>query len=106
MKARDIKQKGITINLDKERHLVFDLNAFCELEDKFGTINKAFDALQEEGSMKPIRYLLYVGLLHEDETLTEKMVGSLITLQNIGEIMQKVTEAIADAMPEVETGKN
>jgi len=104
MKARDINQKGIIVNLDKERHMVFDLNAFCELEDKFGTINKAFEALQE-GSMKPIRYLLYVGLLHEDDSITEKYVGSLITLENMSEIMSSVTDAITEAMPEVKEGK-
>lgn len=104
MKAKDIKQKGIIVNLDKERHLVFDLNSFCELEDKYGTINKAFEALQQ-GSMKTIRYLLYVGLVHEDDSLTEKYVGSLLTLENMSEVMQNITEAISEAMPEVKAGK-
>ncbi len=104
MKARDVNQKGITVNLDKERHLVFDLNAFCELEDKYETINKAFEALQQ-GSMKTIRYLLYVGLFHEDDTLEEKYVGSLLTLENMNEVMQCVTDAISEAMPEVDKSK-
>ena len=101
MKGTDIRQKGIEIKLDKTRHMIFDLNAFCELEDKFGDIQKAFSVL-DTGSMKGIRTVLYAGLLHEDETLTEKKVGQLITMQNITEVSEIMAKALSEAMPEVD----
>jgi hypothetical protein len=39
----DVRAKLIPIQLDKERHLKFDLNAFAELEDIYGDINTAFE---------------------------------------------------------------
>jgi hypothetical protein len=99
MSAQDIKVQKVPITLDKERHLAFDLNAFCELEERFGTIQAAFDALQK-GSVKTIRSMLYVGLLHEDESITEKYVGSLVSISNIQEIAKKIAEAITANLPQ------
>ena len=45
MDGKDIRQIGVVIELDKERHLVFDLNAFCDLEDRYGTIEKAMNEM-------------------------------------------------------------
>jgi hypothetical protein len=99
MEGKDIKQTGITIMLDKERHMQFSLNAMCDLEEKFGDVGKAMDAMQE-GSMKAIRYLLYLSLANEDETLTEKKVGALINVNTLAEVMHKLTEAMVISMPE------
>lgn len=101
IKGKDIRNKGIKITLDKERILNFDLNAFCELEEIFGDIDKAFKAL-DSGSMKAIRGLLYAGLKTDDETLTIKKVGSMITMDNIGEISNVIGNALGGSMPEVE----
>jgi hypothetical protein len=43
---------------------------------------------------------LWAGLLHEDETLTEKRVGGMVTLSNMSEIMDKITSALTEAMPD------
>lgn len=99
MSVQDIKIKKIPITLDKPRNLVFDLNAFCELEDRFGDINAAFQAL-ENGSVKAIRTLLWVGLIHEDENLTEKQVGKLVTFDNVQEIAEKINQAMSKSLPE------
>ncbi|SHH05865.1 hypothetical protein [Tepidibacter thalassicus] len=98
MKGKELKQVGIKIKLDKERHLLFDLNSFCELEDRFGSIQKAFEELQK-GSVKGIRTLLWAGLIHEDEGLTEKEVGKMITLEKLNEVVDIISKAISDAMP-------
>jgi hypothetical protein len=43
LKAEELKNKGIKIKLaDKEYVLKFDMNTFCELEEVYGDINKAF----------------------------------------------------------------
>lgn len=99
MAVKDVKVKKIPVQLDKERHLVFDLNAFCEIEDKFGSITEAFKSL-ENVSMKALRTLLWAGLVHEDENLTEKEVGKLIDLSNISELANAVAEAMNAAMPQ------
>ena len=104
--VRDIRAKLIPIQLDKERHLKFDLNAFAELEDIYGDINTAFEAMQK-GSIKAIRAMLWAGLVHEDKSLTIEQVGEMVHLGNMNEVMGAITKAISEAMPEAsETEKN
>ena len=99
MALRDIREMTVPIELDRPRSLKYDLNAFSELEEKFGSMDTAFKAMQK-GSMKAARTLLWAGLLHEDETLTEKRVGGMVTLANMSEIMDKITSALTEAMPD------
>ncbi|QPA31628.1 hypothetical protein [Thermaerobacillus caldiproteolyticus] len=99
VKSLDVKVKKIPVQLDKERHLVFDLNAFCELEDKYGSQEEALNALGS-GSFKAIRTFLWAGLVHEDESLTEKEVGKMIDIANISELANAITEAVNNALPE------
>jgi len=95
----DVRAKLIPIQLDKERHLKFDLNAFAELEDIYGDINTAFEAMQR-GSIKAIRAMLWAGLVHEDKSLTIEQVGEMVHLGNMNEVMSAITKAINEAMPE------
>ena len=99
--GNDIRQKGVEITLDKKRHLLFGLNALCDLEDEFGNVNAAFKQISS-GSMKGIRKLLHIGLVHEDEELTEKKVGNLVTIADIAEVSQKITMAMTQGLPKVE----
>ena len=46
------------------------------------------------------RTLLWAGLLHEDEKLTERQVGAMISLTNVEHIMEQITEALTAALPE------
>lgn len=101
MEGTDIKQVGVSVTLDKERHLIFDLNSFCDLEDKYGSIDKAMDKITK-GSMKDIRFMLYLGLLNDDETLDEKKVGKLITLDKISDIVKALGTAVQISAPEPE----
>lgn len=161
---------GIRITLDKERTLLFDLNAMVSFEEATGkslsdgvftnivrvssrevgvgdgeTVEFSLDNIPVEGSLKlyvdgelqeeteytvdvaivtfttapqqkakvtadyiyqttmspkGIRAMLWVCLLHEDEALTEKQVGSWVTVNNILEITSKLIEAYTVAMPE------
>ena len=93
MALHDIREVRIPIELDKPRTLLFDLNAFAELEDKFGSLDQAFQKMQQ-GSVKATRTLLWAGLLHEDENLTERQVGAMISLTNVESIMEQITEAL------------
>ncbi|WDU84207.1 hypothetical protein [Caloramator sp. Dgby_cultured_2] len=101
MSVNDIRVKMIPIQLDKERHLKFDLNAFAELEELYGDFQTAMDAMSK-GSIKAIRAMLWAGLIHEDEKLTIKQVGSMIDMTNINEIVSAISKAISEAMPKVD----
>ena len=80
-------------------HPAFNLNAFAELEDQFGSQGQAFQKMQQ-GAVKATRTLLWVGLLHEDEKLTERQVGAMISLANVERIIEQITEALTAVLPE------
>jgi hypothetical protein len=89
----------VEIELDKTRHLCFDLNALAELEDKLGVpLSKLSEV---ELGVKSIRSMLWAGLIHEDETLTERQVGGMVGFDNFEYVQNKLSEAWALAM-----GKN
>lgn len=102
--ANDVQIKPIPITLDQPRTLLYDFNAFIELEELYGDVNKAFKGL-EQLKMKPIRDMIWAGLLHEDENLTPRQVGKMLHPSNIEEIALKITEAIGVSLPEPEEGK-
>ncbi len=98
MSLQDIKSAAIAIQLDKPRMRLYDLNSFSELEEVYGSMDAAFKAMQT-GSMKAARTLLWAGLLHEDESLTAKQVGGMVTMQNLEVVMDAISKALLDAMP-------
>ena len=55
----------------RERVIRFDMNAYAELENRFGSIEKAMDQLQQ-GKMVDIRMILWVGLIHEEAVIDEE----------------------------------
>lgn len=99
--VNDVKSKDIKITLKDgvERTIVFDLNAMAELEDKYGSVDAAFEML-ENNSIKALRFILWAGLIHEDENLTERQVGSLIDMQYIQDIMGTLGQAFEADMPD------
>ena len=106
-KAEVMKDEGVKIELSgKEFEVKFDLNALCNLQDKFGDISKAFNGL-EQRDFKKIRSLLHVGLANgENIQITEEEVGSFITMKNISTVTDALTQAFSDAMPSTdEEGK-
>jgi len=97
--VRDVKFKGVEIELDKMRTLKFDLNAFAELEDAYGTVEDAMKAM-EKGSIKALRAVLWSGLVHEDEELTLKQVGSMISISDLQNFTNKITQAVSGSVPD------
>ena len=90
----------VKIILDKERMMKFDLNAMAAFEEATG--KNLFDGSFQGGNMssKDLRAMLWACLLHEDDTLTEKQVGSWVTVDNMVGIAAKLSEAFEVAMPE------
>jgi hypothetical protein len=101
MEGSDIKQTGVTVALDKERKLIFDLNSLCSLEEKYGSVDIAMGEMQT-GKLSAIRYFLFLALSNEDDSLTEKQTGKLVTILNLSDIMNKLVEAINVSLPEVD----
>lgn len=107
---RDAKPrvKTITLNDGVEREIRFTLNAMAELEDRYGSVDAAFKAL-DAGSIKAARCVLWAGLLDGDESLTEQQVGKLIDISLMNKIMEDLGNALSEDMPAEENageGKN
>lgn len=104
---RDAKPrvKTITLNDGVEREIRFTLNAMAELEDRYGSVDAAFKAL-DSGSIKAARCVLWAGLLDGDETLTEQQVGKLIDIDCMGQIMEKLANALNEDTPDKEPGSS
>lgn len=98
---RDAKPrvKTITLNDGVEREIRFTLNAMAELEDRYGSVDAAFKAL-DAGSIKAARCVLWAGLLETEEGLTEQQVGKLIDIDCMNQIMENLAKALGEDMPE------
>lgn len=102
MKASELKNKGIKFKLkDKEYELKFDMNTFCELEEVYGDINQAFEDLQNR-KIKAIRALIYSAIKAEDDSVTLKEVGRMLTLNDMERLGTVINDALNVAMPEIE----
>ena len=94
-----IKDGRFPIVLDKERHLLFSLNAIDEMQDKFGGFDRLDTVLSGKDSIKNLRWLL-TALLNEgaeddEEPLTEKQVGKLIHTGNFAEVKTAIFKAFS-----------
>ncbi len=97
----DAVNPSVPIMLDKERHLLFDLNAMAAIEEATGKSifeEKAIAGLL--GGAKGMRLLLWACLLHEDEQLTPKQVAGWVNPGNLRDIAEKLAIAIKIALPE------
>lgn len=119
----DMKVRPVKIVLDKPRNLIFDLNAFEELENIYAdepaifktTIDdgaevktevlnltsKAFQYLADDKrKIRHIKNFLFAGLVHEDDSLTPRKVGTMIGWNNVDAMASKIWEAIGGSLPE------
>ena len=96
----------------KERTLKFDLNAFAELENRFGSVQAAMEEMKS-GGMKTIRAMVWVSLIHDEAVIDEYtgepigynitpyQVGSWLTPDMLPEVSEKLGKAISNSMPDV-----
>ena len=77
------------------------MNTFCELEEVYGDINKAFEDLQLM-KIKAIIALLYAAIKVEDDTVTLKSVGDLLQIGDLERLGTVINEALSESMPEIE----
>lgn len=110
----EVRRVPTTIELGgEERTLKYDMNAFAEIENKYGSIDAAFSSL-EKGRLTDIRTLLWAGLIHDQAVLDEKtgdvikynitpfQVGQWIeNIGMLGALSGKLTDALTKDMPTV-----
>lgn len=87
------KERGyVAIELDKPRRLRYDLNALAEIEE--GTGKPLTELNQGNMGVRDIRLILWAGLVHEDPNLTQRDVGAMVSGENLGQVMDKLKEAL------------
>jgi hypothetical protein len=106
MTLADIREKKTPIVIgDKTYNLFYDLNAFAELEEIYGSVEKMFSNLAD-GSIKAILTVFWVGLLHENEAITKKEVGKLFHVSEIKEVTDILYTALTSSIKQDKEEKN
>ncbi len=100
---KKLRREPIVIDIGDgvERTLRYTLNSFALIEEKYGTIDKAMEALRS-GSVAAVRFALWAGLVHEDENLSEHYVGSQIDLSDLEDLAEKMNKAMMGDLPQDE----
>jgi hypothetical protein len=93
-----VKKPEIVLDLDKPRKLKYTLNSFAEMEERYGTVDKALELVQSN-NMRAIIFMLWAGLMWEDEELTEKQVGNLIEIDQLQDVAEKMSKAVGGDLP-------
>lgn len=98
-KVTEIRTKSVPVTIDdKVYNLRYNMNAFADIELEYGGINEAMSAMRE-GSVVAMRKILWWGLRHENESLTERQAGALLDLAGMKMILDPLTDAIESSLP-------
>lgn len=81
-----------------EYELKYDLNAFAEIEEEYGSITELLEKM-EKGSAKAIRAMVWAGLLCNENSPTQREVGSLINMNDMEKIAASIQRALVDSLP-------
>jgi hypothetical protein len=87
-----------------ERKILLTLNALADLEDKYGSVDAAFDLLNK-GNIKALRFVLWASLQEHHPDLTEQQVGSLVDLKFMTELINTIGAAAQNDLPSEEQMK-
>ncbi|WP_148499981.1 hypothetical protein [Paenibacillus ihumii] len=94
-----MKVEKVPIDLDKRRHLVYDLDAVYELEQVYGSFAKAIKSVRLD-AFDDTAKVLYFGLRHEDDTLSVAAADHLIDVTNRFEVIEKIIKAVSLSLPD------
>lgn len=87
------------IELDKERHLLFSLNAMDEIQDKFGDLGNLSEIMSGKERFRAVRWILTLlineGAAEGENPLTEKEVGKMIHAGNMAYAQECIYKSIA-----------
>lgn len=82
---------AVTVALDRDRRLTYDLNAICAFEEVTG--QSVISALRNL-SMTNIRALLWAGLRADDPEITLEQTGALIGFTDLTEVTAALKQAL------------
>jgi len=109
--------KSVAVRLDRERHLLYDVNALIALGDELDlnlmtkegweelagkTVTPAPQTMDDKPepvfvpavpSFKRVRAIVWAGLLHEDPALTVRQVGAMLNPVNLAPVVKAYIEA-------------
>lgn len=100
-----LRRKAATVTLSDgiERPLKFSLNSFALMEEQYGSVDIAMNAI-ETGSIKAVRFMLWAGIVDESPELTEMMVGKMIEITELPSIIEKLNAVMGADSPVTEEG--
>lgn len=88
-------KSGISIFLDKERHLKMTFGALIAFKEKTGKDlrkKEDFELFFKTDDLKEYCILIWALLRHEDKTLTIEQVEDLLYIGNASDVRQKLFE--------------
>jgi len=95
----------ITLN-GKEYHLEYDMNAMCDIEDRYGNFDAAMRIMSamdiKKPMMKDLRFMFWKALQHDEPEITEERAAWMITMHNVGDVMMAVNAAMSTSQPDSE----
>ena len=112
MKAKDLKNILVPLELcGKTFKIAFDFNAICELDEVYGEMDEAINAMKNgKGKYKALRALVYSSIKPRNEKITLVEVGELLTeamsdTEKANYIMGQLNKAMELASPNMEEGE-
>lgn len=107
MTGADLREDNGKITLNgKEYHLEYDMNAMCDIEEKYGTFDAAMKKMSSMDSSKPImkdlRFMFWKALQHSEPEITEERAAWMITMHNLNDVMMAVNAAMSTSQPDSE----
>ena len=102
--AKQLKNKNadtiLTID-GKDVELTFNFGVLGELEDIYGSIDKALMEIQS-GKVKAITNFIWANMVQDDDTITVKQVGKMLDMNFIQEMMAKMGKAMNNSFGTIE----
>lgn len=98
--------KEITVTIGSNEYpLRYDFNAICQIEELL-EINvfqaSAWEDFGEKLSARKILILLWAGIIHKHPEMTREDLGKEIDLGDAHHLVEKVTQALTEALPKNE----
>ena len=87
---------------DVERTIVFDVNAFCELEAATGLgVNELVETMQGSPSFTLLRQIFTAGLQAKHPGTTARDAGQIMSDAGLDQMTEALNKAMSAALPEV-----
>lgn len=96
-----VHRPKVYIELDRPRAIEYKLRAFARMEEKYGSIDAAMNAM-ESGSIEAISFMLWCGLVHEDPELTLEQVQDMVDIRDMEYVADKMGQVMNSDMPKKE----